>query len=174
MPAPERDRDQPFTAPCPDGRRAPPILAAGATRLEFRWHGDRWGHRVTVAGRVVAESIEGSADGPRAEWPPSPALVELSELPLKAGFALLGVGLAGRSHFSASISPHPDMADTLLFELACRVKVHPVWLGSTYAGDGGEVQMAPDEATDSLPATISWTYTIGPAGICPVRGKAAR
>ena len=95
----------------------------------------------------------------------SPPLVELSAINLQGGPALLAVGLAGRSHFSASVRPHPERADTLLFEIACRVKERPSWLGSTYATGSVTESVAPPDAATGFPATVQWAYSIGPEGI---------
>ena len=75
------------------------------------------------------------------------------------------MGLAGRSHFSASVRPHSGRADTLLFEIACRVKERPIWLGSTYAIGGVTQSVVPLEAAAGFPATVQWAYGIGPEGI---------
>ena len=140
-------------------------LESGGTAVVFRWRGDRWRHTVTFAGESLAESVEGTADGGDARWPVSPPLVELSAIDLQGGPALLAVGLAGRSHFSASIRPHPEHADTLLFEIACRVKERPSWLGSTYATGSVTESVAPPDAATGFPATVQWAYSIGPEGI---------
>ena len=140
-------------------------LESGRTAVVFRWRGDRWRHTVTFAGESLAESVEGTADGGDARWPASPPLVELSAINLQGGPALLAVGLAGRSHFSASVRPHPERADTLLFEIACRVKERPSWLGSTYATGSVTESVAPPDAATGFPATVQWAYSIGPEGI---------
>ena len=140
-------------------------LESGRTAVVFRWRGDRWRHTVTFAGESLAESVEGTADGGDARWPVSPPLVELSAINLQGGPALLAVGLAGRSHFSASVRPHPEHADTLLFEIACRVKERPSWLGSTYATGSVTESVAPPDAATGFPATVQWAYSIGPEGI---------
>jgi hypothetical protein len=140
-------------------------LESGGTAVVFRWRGDRWRHTVTFAGESLAESVEGTADGGDARWPVSPPLVELSAIDLQGGPALLAVGLAGRSHVSASVRPHPERADTLLFEIACRVKERPSWLGSTYATGSVTESVAPPDAATGFPATVQWAYSIGPEGI---------
>ena len=140
-------------------------LESGRTAVVFRWRGDRWRHTVTFAGESLAESVEGTADGGDARWPVSPPLVELTAINLQGGPALLAVGLAGRSHFSASVRPHPERADTLLFEIACRVKERPSWLGSTYATGSVTESVAPPDAATGFPATVQWAYSIGPEGI---------
>jgi len=46
---------------------------------------------------------------------------------------LLGVGQAGKSHWSISIEPLDFEGDAAFrFDVACRTRSHPSWLGSTY------------------------------------------
>jgi hypothetical protein len=82
--------------------------------------------------------------------------------------ALLAVGHAGRSHYAASVAADPAAADTLLFEIACRVVEQPGWLGSTYRLPGaaaGPVRIAAADPGGGLPRTVRWSYRIGPGGI---------
>jgi len=142
-------------------------LTAGATEVAFLREGDRWRHLVTVAGVSVLESVEGvltPEDDPR--WPASPVLTEVSRVAASGRPVLLGLGLAGRSHFSLSCTAHPDLPDTLLFEVACRIQARPPWLGSTYrATDGGLVRAAPAGAGGPPPCTVQWAYAVGPTGL---------
>ena len=119
-------------------------------------------------GRIFAVSVEGPLDdGADPRWPASPVLTEVLATPA-AGPAIVGVGSAGRSHFSASITRHPRGDDTLVFEIACRIQEPPIRLGSTYrtGEDSAElVQIAADPGAGGLPRTIAWRYTIGPQGI---------
>ncbi len=147
-------------------RRPPQRIAAGRAVVEFTWDGDRWGHSVTVADQRVAESVEDAAAAdPR--WPASPVLVEVSLAGSADRPALLGVGLAGRSHFAASVTGGAE-PDTLLFEIACRVHEQPCWLGSTYRTGPGleDIVRIPAPTLDvAPPTTLRWAYTIGPQGI---------
>ncbi|MFM7207661.1 MAG: hypothetical protein ACKO4T_13450 [Planctomycetaceae bacterium] len=167
-----RDRE-PANAPL-SRARVPVSLVAGRTEAVFTWVGDRWRHRVSIEGRLLGVSLEGAEDGRDAAWPASPPLVEISVATLPGGPAVLAVGQAGRSHYSASFTPHPLEPDTLLVDAACRVRDRPMWLGTTYAVggetvridagplDAGSIAPAPGAA---FPATIRWVYTLGPAGI---------
>lgn len=114
----------------------------------------------------MAESVEG---GPEERWPASPPLVDLSTATIAGRAAVMALGIAGRSHFSASIAAHPTRPDTFLFELACRLHEPAPWLGSTYAttvAPAAPVRIpSADAAGDSLPRTVQWAYTIGPGGI---------
>lgn len=162
-------------------------LESGDSVLVFTWTGDRWAHRVfaRATGRSAGlqssaaggwQSVEGvvaPAGDPR--WPASPVLVELSrvELPRAVGkrtSALVGVGLAGRSHYSASVAADPERPDAFRVEIACRLQEPPVWVGSTYRCGTRQVRLAVVDAAASLPATILWSYSIGPAGIMAPRG----
>jgi hypothetical protein len=103
-------------------------------RLEFRWQGDRYGHLISRIrfGRdpePLLESIEGA---PSDAWPPNPPLQSLTfqTLPSGASAALL-VGMAGRSHWSASVEAVPNTAE-LIFDVACRHSDGPLYLGSQY------------------------------------------
>ena len=138
--------------------RPPIVVCAGSVRAVFSWAGDRWRHAILLDDRPWAESLEDRADGRTAAWPCSPPLVELSAVEAAAGPAVLGVGLAGRSHFSASVTASPDRPDALLFEFACRVRERPDWLGSTYEVGGERLRLGPLQATGDLPATIRWAY----------------
>ncbi|HEX5103686.1 MAG TPA: hypothetical protein VFV87_07755 [Pirellulaceae bacterium] len=107
-----------------------------ALHLEFVWHGDRFGHVISLietSGRRVPllESVEGTADESSSS-PPSPPLQSLSLDPLPEGrrVALL-VGMAGRDHWSASIEPLPDAAG-FAFDIACRCSRGDIELASAY------------------------------------------
>jgi hypothetical protein len=144
---------------------APVILTIGPVTVTFTWSGDRWSHRVTLADGGAWDSLE----GPRPEdgdgrWPASPVLVELSRIETALGPAILGVGLAGRSHFSASIGPDPAGSPGVRFEIACRCHEGPLWLGSTYRGPAGIETIRP-AAAPSPPATVQWAYTFAAAGL---------
>lgn len=116
-------------------------LTAGRLGLVFTWAGDRWRHAFEVDGRTLATSLEDTADTRDPSWPASPPLVELSTARVAAGIAILAVGRAGRSHFSASFTPRADAPDTILVEIACRVSQTPGWLGSTYDVAGGPLRI---------------------------------
>lgn len=145
--------------------RPPIVVSAGAVRAVFSWVGDRWRHVILLDDRPWAESLEDRADGRDAAWPCSPPLVELSGVETATGPAVLAVGLAGRSHFSASVTASPDRPDALLFEIACRVREQPGWLGSTYAVGAERVRLGAPRLIADLPATIRWAYHADRAGL---------
>ena len=143
-------------------------LAAGTTVVVFARAGDRWDHELRLADGRVWRSVEGptsEAGDPR--WPASPPLVEVSLAATNDGTAILGVGRAGRSHYSLCVTPCLDLADTLHFDVACRIQEPAGWLGSTYRPTG---EIVPSSLPTEVPATVRWSYTVGPEGI---RGRAA-
>ncbi len=167
--------------------RQPQRLVTGATEIVFEWAGDRWRHivrPVAGGGRTIATSLEGFEPGvaegdPR--WPVSPVIVEVMAGPVAAAAAptLLGVGAAGRSHYSLAVTAHPVVGDAVLVEIACRVHEPPGPLGSTYRlGHGADdvVVVAPEPGPEpaGLPRTIRWSYALGPAGIMPGGGTTLR
>lgn len=99
----------PHPPPIPrEPRHALIVLSAGAIEVVFEWTADRWTHRLLLDGEPVWESIDGPwPPGGDPRWPASPVLVELDRVGSGPAAAVVGVGLAGRSHFSASVSRVP-------------------------------------------------------------------
>ena len=144
-------------------------ITSGTSSATFAWAGDRWRHVVAVADGSRLESVEGpAATGGDPRWPASPVFTEVSLVDVGGRAAILGVGLAGRSHFSVSVAAHPDLPDTLLFEIACRIHEPPGPLGSTYAAADGTVARIEPAAAPTPPCTVQWTYAVGPAGLAPL------
>jgi hypothetical protein len=111
------------------------------------------------------ESVEGPllpGDDPR--WPASPALQNVTSVHTAAGPALVGVGLSGRSHFSATILPDPTVPRAFRFEIACRLHEADGWLGSTYRSGGRIWRIAATPPPGPLPRTVTWAYSLGPDG----------
>ncbi len=77
----------------------------------------------------VLRSVEGDD---RRLWPPSPTIQQLMRQENEAGEFLAGVGMAGNSHWSLSMVVIDGEFPALEFDVACRVKADPEWLGSTY------------------------------------------
>jgi hypothetical protein len=155
----------------------PVELVAGGCTATFVWEDDRWMHRLGgEAGEQSNwhsgwQSVEGpwQRDGdPR--WPASPVLVELSRVNAAGGPAIVGVGLAGRTHFSASIAPDAHSPDAIRFEIAGRLHEAPGWLGSTYRSGGHVLRIVATDDGTAMPRTVSWAYSIGPQGIFGVVG----
>lgn len=109
---------------------APILLASDDRRLrvEFDWRGDRFAHRIFVDDVPIAESIDGDADDP---WPPSPPLQQLSLEQINGAPVVLGVGSAGRSHWSISVELSLQ-SNAVKFDMACRCPAGIGFLGSTY------------------------------------------
>jgi len=159
------------------------LLEAGAVRVVFTWQGDRWSHHLEpAAGGAAAgsdasgESSWRSLDGawPAAgdpRWPASPVLVELSQVDRPhVGPAILAVGMAGRSHYSASVIRDPTLIDAVRFEIACRIHDGPGWLGSTYRQGSRLLRIEAAVPAAPLPLTVEWSYSLGAAGIFGIRG----
>ncbi len=85
--------------------------------------------------------------------------------------ALVAIGLAGRSHFSASLTASQAEEDSMLVEVACRAQEAPKWLGSTYLLHGerlpNDLIAIQPKAIDTFdrPVTILWSYRISVGGI---------
>jgi hypothetical protein len=85
--------------------------------------------------------------------------------------ALVAIGLAGRSHFSASLTASEADEDSMLIEVACRAQEAPKWLGSTYYRCGksppDDLIVIQPKAIDSFdrPVTILWSYRVSVGGI---------
>lgn len=175
---------------------APQILTHGLLRVAFTWEADRWEHaieriqepaaiegmgsrepRPSAAATTAWRSVSG--DDPR--WPASPVLVELTAVTAPEGLSLAGLGLAGRSHFSASIGPDPEDAQALRFDLACRA-AEPGWLGTTYAGGGAAWSAGPAAASgimvEPLPGSTLESLAAGSgerdSGSCPPTARLLR
>jgi hypothetical protein len=148
-------------------------------RVDFHWRNDRYGHVVSLVGTTgevepLLASIEGLAE---ENWPPSPPLQSLSveTLPNGRPVALL-VGMAGGTHWSASIEPLSGTAE-LLFDIACRHSSAPQRLGSQYrrlptgaksvkiSGEAAQIaekadQITIEPASASASSTQRWKYVV--------------
>jgi len=107
-----------------------PASAAGVLRVEFTRTSDRYSHHIFVVRGGSAQLVLSSEEGtPEDYWPPGPPLQQLSiedRGPLQVA---LGVGMAGSSHWSMSVETSPAQ---LIFDVACRKREEPQWLGSKY------------------------------------------
>jgi hypothetical protein len=162
------------------------LLEAAGLRVRFFWHGDRFAHDVWIhdAGQWICalQSVEGS---PEDDWPPSPPFQSLNIEPRNDDrFVALLVGMAGKSHWSASAA-----IDLLLpcvhFDVACRVpaacaprlssayrtarggllEIEPVIeLGPTHVESCGEiVRVSVPLSPHAAVRTIRWGYRLRPA-----------
>ena len=145
-------------------------LVTPAAAVEFAWSADRWAHRVILPAAGAGPAVEwASVEGPLPpdadpRWPASPVLVNVTSVLAATGPALVGVGLAGRSHFSATVAPDPAAPGAIRFEIACRLHVLGGWLGSTYRSGNRVVRVAAVPGSGGLPRTVMWAYSLGPDG----------
>ena len=91
------------------------------------WSVDRYQHRIgwllDGVEHAALESCEGS---PADDWPLSPPMQQFSMQQIDGNPALLGVGMAGRGHWSASFILLKNECVELVVELACLVPHLPV------------------------------------------------
>ncbi len=125
--------------------------------MHFTWQGDRFAHEISVlkdgSWQVALASAEGT---PHDDWPPSPPFQSLHIEEREDGRTLaLLVGMAGKSHWSASIEIDAE-AHAVLFDVACRLREPAAGpLGSTYQGL--------PLAADSSVLAVELTHRYGPA-----------
>jgi hypothetical protein len=170
------------------------LLTAGQLRAKFVRRGDRIAHTIEleVGDETVAllESCEGSVV---EHWPASPPVQELERGPGASASPSLDaatpqvawlIGRAGASHWSASVEAHAD--GSILFDVACRLREAPTWLGSRYrvldsvtssglavetldgcqfATEQNEqgnaaISFAADLPTEGFPLTVRWRYRL--------------
>jgi len=145
-------------------------LGGALLRVEFVWRGDRYGHVIAAADAAgqlqpLLESLEGT---PTDDFPPSPPLQNLHRETLPDGrAALLLVGAAGRSHWSASIEAASG-APQLIFDIACRRGGEGGWLGCRYLAMGGAKSPLSLESDD---AVVTWRE--GEVDIRPATNRSA-
>ncbi len=89
--------------------------------LQFAQAEDRWHHRFVVIVNDEATEFMSSVEGNSEEdWPASPPIQEASLHELPDGNAVLCVGMAGKSHWSAAYSiENADVGEYLRADLAC-------------------------------------------------------
>lgn len=112
--------------------------------LRFHWNGDRFLHIIDYLFRGerhrLTESVESNAE---VAWPASPPLQQLSIEPIEGLNVALGVGSAGKGHWSMSVSPdfiadpsrqqpEPFNIPAFKFDWALRSESVDGWIGSTY------------------------------------------
>jgi hypothetical protein len=160
------------------------MLTTPLLELRFERCGDRFRHQVGLAGGlgsdVVLRSIEGQPDD---EWPPSPPLQSMHLATDPNGRRrLMLVGMAGSSHWSMTVEAEVAH-DRFHFDVACRVREQPHYLGSRYdaltnsSGLGDRIiavavppavvknesctiVLPRPQPLAELPITIRWQYSI--------------
>ncbi len=105
-------------------------------KLRFDRGEDRWRHCLVLASGDSEFGIMSSVEGtPEQNFPPSAPLQDASRHRLEQGEAVLCVGMAGQSHWSAAFSvEHEGPAESIKSDLACLQKTTTpgAHLGSTY------------------------------------------
>ena len=154
----------------------------GRISVQFLWNIDRWHHCFQIDQKNYLQSVEkdgitqnnGEQTVPHGisdMWPASPVITEVTPTEAVGHPALVAIGLAGRSHFSASLTASQAEEDSILVEVACRAQEAPKWLGSTYLRYGESPQdnliAIQPQAIDTFdrPVTILWSYRISVGGI---------
>ena len=162
--------------------RIPIHFEVGRIRVEFLWQNDRWQHLFRLDHKNYLQSVEGGkfltfneratgTMGISENWPASPVITEVTSTKAKGHQALVAIGLAGRSHFSASLTASTTQTDTILVEVACRISERPEWLGSTYSCDqkvpsDGLIAIKPASLEPfNRPLTVVWSYCVSVGGI---------
>ena len=101
----------------------------------FQFVDGRFRHSITLRdsdGKTI-DHWDDEAQSDNDDWPASPPIQQLSLESIHGSSALLGVGQAGKSHWSISVEATLlDSKPVLKFDLACRCRAQPSWLGSTY------------------------------------------
>jgi len=101
----------------------------------FQFVAGRFRHSISLNhpdGGIV-DRWDDEAQSDNDDWPASPPIQQLSLESIHGAPTLLGVGQAGKSHWSISVeSSTLDSKPALKFDLACRCRAQPFWLGSTY------------------------------------------
>lgn len=169
--------------PLPRSKSYVPIsFEIGRISVEFSWNNDRWHHCFRIDQKNCLQSVEkdgitqnnGNQTVPHGisdTWPASPVITEVTPTKAMGRPALVAIGLAGRSHFSASLTASDAEKDSMLVEVACRAQEAPKWLGSTYFQYGESPTDAliviQPKAIDTFdkPMTILWSYRISVGGI---------
>ncbi len=160
-------------------------------QLDFRRVGDRFVQsirRMGSDGKSLA-AWEGVQKAEAEWWPASPPIQELSLETIDGRDVLLGVGRAGKCHWSVSIETvEIESAAAFRFDIACRCPEPAEWLGSTYQPsregeqlidaaaltafkvqaqedtavtiDGTQVRIEPTTRPLAWPGTVRWRYAI--------------
>lgn len=138
---------------CPGGTSAIRLIAGPVAgrhlRLDLYWTGDRYGQQLRwqEGDRTLAsaESVEGDGD---QRWPPSPPWQQVvsHHAATPNSQAWLAVGMAGTSHWSASLELG-EHEPWIRWDIGCRVRERPSWLGHRLLVRTSE--------TDSRPSGLS-------------------
>ena len=115
-------------------------LRWGDLSLEAQRIGDRFDWRIlweppSTSSRTLLHSVPSPKD---TAWPPFPPLQELAQECHSDTEVLLGVGMAGKSHWSVSVDRRqPFHPPAMVFDFACRLSEPPTFLGACWMlGEG--------------------------------------
>ncbi len=101
-------------------------IQLGKIGLLFAQSDDRWSHDWffhDADDKKLSKLLTSKEGTPAEDWPPSPPMQDVSQHELEAGDAILGVGMAGKSHWSASYSIEANGDSHLIkSDLACLQK----------------------------------------------------
>ena len=158
------------------------ILELGPWLVEWWPQADRHAYGISRLHRGEWRSLFSSLEGkPDEPWPVSPPMQQLVQDPGQGSATLLGVGMAGSSHWSLSISLASQRKPTLLIETAIRVRQKPDgWIGShfslsegvsAFSQDGGvSLQVAGEQLGFMEPlegARIEWVPGMASLSVSP-------
>lgn len=145
-------------------------------QVVYRFIEPTFRHRVRLVDPQANEvaAWDGIVGGESTNWPASPPIQELSQELIGGRDCLLGVGRAGKCHWSLSVESLPAEASEqqtrriegtdyqagqgLVFDIACRSPGPTGWLGSTYRAESeGPIRIAPSSAGDA--SEVIWCGT---------------
>jgi hypothetical protein len=145
------------------------LLESGGLRVRFFRRDDRYAHEIAVQAdgrwRVALASVEGSA---LEDWPASGPFQSLHVERRDDSAVALLVGMAGKSHWSASCQIDA-VERCVTFDVACRVRTAEAgFLGSTYRASGDAGAGVTVEAVGELgPAVVERAGAIVRLAVAP-------
>lgn len=132
------------------------IVDAGVLRVGFHWHTDRFAHSIGIVDDERLTPLMATVEGGGSDsWPPSPPIQSVHTERRGNSTILLLLGVAGHSHWSASICLDSEW-QSADFDVACRIKSvensnSTTGLGTQYrtmtgpaAGDAEELHICVD------------------------------
>ena len=117
--------------------------------VQFFKKNNRFGHVVSFGREDQLYKLVSYCEE-ETEWPRNPPIQDVHFEDRDQSRVLLGVGMAGRSHYSISI--RSDLTTTLEFEFACHIKSRAEFLGTQYflADNGSSVHRQQLPGRESL------------------------